>query len=79
MAQSVLESKIPKFYKRPALNLLMYGYVSGARSALHTISVKTAIDMFMDDYNISPDDYNIDSAQVIYSRMCDEYGALPKE
>ena len=68
-----VENKIPKLYKRTAINLLMYGYVTGVRATLHTIHVGDAIIMFMETFGLSHEEYNIDSAKVIYNRMQKEF------
>ena len=70
---SKLEGQIPKLYRRSALNLLMYGFVTGVRATLHTVNVKQAIFMFMEAYAIDDDDFNVDSAMVIYNRMQKEF------
>ena len=64
-----IESSIPTLYKRNALSLLMFGFVNGVRATLHTITIKEAVYMFMEAYGLNHDDYNSDSALVIYNRM----------
>ena len=71
--ESKLEGTIPKLYKRNALHLLLYGYVTGVRSTLHTIDIPMAISMFIEDFNIDPEDINEESAKVIYGRMRKEF------
>ncbi len=67
--ETTIEAAIPRLYKRPALNLLMFGYVRGAREVLHTVTVKQAISDFMDLFDLDHDQYNIDSALVTFHRM----------
>ena len=66
---SKTESTIQKFYRRSSLHQLMFGFVQGVRATLHTVPVKQAIRMFMEQYDLTDDDYNADSALVIFDRM----------
>lgn len=74
--KSQLEKSIPALYRRTALSQLMFGFVTGCRNTLHTITIHDAILMFMDVYGLSPDEYNVDSAKVIYNRMSKELKQL---
>lgn len=67
--QSGIEKKIPSLYKRTALTQLMFGFVMGARAALPTMTVKEAIYEFMKIFDLDDDDFNCDSAAVIFDRM----------
>ena len=67
--ETPIEQTIPAIYKRTSLSLLMYGFVTGARAALHTITVANAIRMFMDEYGLTDDTYNFDSAMNTYFRI----------
>lgn len=69
---SNIEKLVPRMYRRSALNLLMFGYINGVRSTLHTVTVKEAVLMFMRDFQLDSDDFNEDSASVIYYRMYKE-------
>ena len=51
------------------INLLLYGFVCGVRDALPSITIKDAILMFMEEFDLDDDDFNIDSAAVIIDRM----------
>lgn len=66
---SEIEKQIPALYRRNALNLSLFAYVRGVRSALHTITVVQAIDMFMGDYGLNDDNFNRGSALTTYNRM----------
>lgn len=48
---------------------LMYGYIKGARASLHTITIKQAVMMFMDDFELDEDSFNSDSAMNTFFRM----------
>lgn len=67
--RTAIENQIPALYKRNALNLSLFGYIRGARAALHTISVPEAIGMFMEEYGLDDDDINRLSALNTYNRM----------
>lgn len=76
--QSNVEKIIPAIYKRTALSQMMFAYVLGCRSALHTVSVEQAILMFMEEFDITHDEYNTESAEVIYHRMYKDLMELKK-
>lgn len=76
--QSKIERLVPSLYKRTALSQMMFAYVLGCRSALHTVSVEQAIIMFMEEFELTHDDYNTESAEVIYHRMYRDYIELKK-
>lgn len=64
-----IEYAIPRLYRSNALSLLLFGYIKGARSTLHTITIDEAITMFMSDFNLTDEDINTESAKVIFNRM----------
>ncbi len=64
-----IQLSIPALYKRSALNHLMFGFVTGVRATLHTVTIKEAVYMFMDAYGLSHEDYNSDSALITFNRM----------
>lgn len=67
--QSKIEKSIPAFYKKTALNQLMFGFVLGCRSALPTITIKQGVSMFMEEFKLDDEEFNSDSATVIFDRM----------
>lgn len=67
--ESEIEKLVPKLYKQSALNLLMFGYVAGVRGILDSVTIKDAIQLFMDDYDLTHDDINIDTAANTFNRM----------
>ena len=66
---SNIENTIPKLYRRSALNQMMFAYVCGCRSALHTLSITACISLFMHEFGLTEEDYNSDSARVEYNKM----------
>ena len=66
---SEIEKLIPKIYRQNALNLSLFAYIRGVRTALHTVTVVQAIDMFMEDYGLDDDNFNRGSALTTYNRM----------
>lgn len=63
------ETAIATIYKKNALSLMMFGFVRGTITTIHTVSVKDAIDSFMEDFRLTDDDVNRGSLEVIYLRM----------
>lgn len=62
-----IENQIPALYRAKAINMLMFGYVRGARATLPTVTIKMAIDMFMKDFGLSDDDFNRDTAEKTFN------------
>lgn len=73
-----IEKQIPELYRANALSLSLFAYVRGARSALHTITVSQAVDMFMAEYGLTDDTYNKESAVTTYNRMQNKFINLLK-
>lgn len=74
--QSKIEKIIPALYKKNALSQMMFAYVLGCRSALHTVTLGQAILMFMEEFGLTHEDFNNESAEVIYNRMYKDLIAL---
>jgi len=76
--ESILEQNIGTIYKKSTLNLLMYGFVTGVRATLHTVTIENAVRMFMEAYNIGDAEYNIESGVATYGRMRKEFLNIKK-
>jgi hypothetical protein len=63
---------IKKFYKRTALDLLMFAHVKALTSQLPFTTDK-AIQNFIKYYEITDEDVNFDSLRVTYFRMQREF------
>jgi hypothetical protein len=57
----------------------MFGYVLGVTSALPSVTIKKAIELFMEDFNISEDDYSYDSARARFYEYYEQYREFRKE
>lgn len=75
---SEIQKQIPALYRQNALNLSLFAYIRGVRSALHTVTVIKAIDMFMEDYGLDDDNFNRSSALTTYNRMQKELITLKR-
>lgn len=62
------EGKIPYFYRRRTLEVLMFGHVTALREA-NDMKVNDAIKHFMKTYGIDEEEYSIENALVIYHRV----------
>jgi hypothetical protein len=69
---------IPKLYKRTALDLLMFGFVNGMKTALPSMTTKACLAMFQKKIILTEDEYPLDCARVTYQRMQNEYIDLKK-
>lgn len=67
--ETSIEKTIPKLYKRTALSQMMFAFVRGVRATLHTVTIDEAIRMFMDDMDLTDDDFNVESARSAYHLM----------
>lgn len=63
------KNHIPILWQYSFLTISMYTYVRAATETLYTLSVKDAIEKFMESYGISHDDYNAKSAAQTYARI----------
>lgn len=70
---------VPRLYKRQALDHIMFGYVTGIRRVLPSESIKKCIIRFLEDNEMSEDDYSLDSALKSFFRMQEECYATKKE
>jgi len=72
----IIESEytnIPKIYKRRTIDLIMYGFVSGMKSAMPSMSTRDCLRMFYNKCKLTEDDYAMETARVIYHVMEKEY------
>ena len=68
------ENRIPSFYRKSILDLLMFAHVTALREytsvkGKYKVTIEQAIDNFCETYGIPPDEYPIESAQSIYTRI----------
>ena len=68
-----IEGSIKNFYKKRAIDLCMYGYVQGFTDALPAVTIREAVCFWMRKYNISEDDYPMDTAVSNYSRIKQDF------
>lgn len=66
--QKPYEKKIPSFYRKSAIDIMMFAHVNAIMNNTN-MAIKDAIYDFMDMYGISIDDFPIDSALVTYNRI----------
>tara|TARA_R110000787_G_scaffold97665_4_gene201312 strand:+ start:11330 stop:11563 length:234 start_codon:yes stop_codon:yes gene_type:complete len=72
-SRSGVENSVPKIYQRTALSLMLFGYVTGVRATLHTVTLDQAVNMFIESYGLDEDDYNTESAKNNFNRMQKEF------
>ena len=68
------ENRIPAFYRKSTLDLLMFSHVTALREytiedGKYTMTLEEAIDDFYDVYCIDPDELPIESALTTYTRL----------
>jgi hypothetical protein len=61
------ERNIPAFYRKNAVDIMLYTHVTVM--IRDGMTIRKGIYDFLDFYNISPDDYDIDTAMVTYHNM----------
>lgn len=64
---------IPKIYKRNTTDLLLFGYVSGIKTAMPSMTVRDCIKLFQDEFNLTEDDYPLETARFYYYSMLKEF------
>lgn len=63
---------IPAFYRRSTLDVMLFTHVTAMRFRMD-LSLEEAIEDFIKMYDISHDDYPIDSALVTYNRVMNNF------
>lgn len=68
------ENRIPAFYRRQALDIMLFTHVTALREftavdGKYTMKIEAAIDNFMEVYCISEDEFPIESALTTYNRV----------
>lgn len=65
----------PRLLRRRSLDMLMFGYVVAYRysNALCVFTVKSAIEKFKDDFNLSEDDYPVNVGVTQFYKLFNEY------
>lgn len=56
-------------HENTTIYLCMFGYVKASRQLMPTASVNAILANFMNDFELSHDDYNIESLRSQYNRM----------
>lgn len=64
---------IPRLYKRQCLDHIMYGYVNGLKRALPSMSIRQCIKHFVEDNELSEDDYALNTAHNTYFKLQRDY------
>jgi hypothetical protein len=72
------ENKIPAFYKKNAIDLILFGYVIGMRRGLPAVKISKSIELFLDDFGLQ-EDYPMDSAIRTHTRVTEDFLWLDKK
>lgn len=70
---------LPKLLIHEPLDLIMFGYQLGAKRALPSAEIRRIAELFMDDFNLSEDDYPMDQGIQSYYRMFHKYVEMRAE
>lgn len=62
-------TSIEKFYRAQSLDLIMFGYISGLRKALPTMTLTEALTIFLDAFELSEEEYCYENARQTYYRL----------
>jgi hypothetical protein len=60
---------IPRFYKFQAFDHMMFGYVNGLRKALPSMTIREAIRLWIESFDIDEELYCFDTARTTYYRI----------
>lgn len=61
--------EINRLYKASYMDAAMFNFIEGIRFVLPNFSVDDCLKKFAMKYDLSEDEYNLDSARVTYHRM----------
>jgi hypothetical protein len=61
--------EIPNLYKRQAIHLLLYGFISGVQWTMPSLTKKEAAEMFLKRFTIAKDDISIEDIITTYNRI----------
>jgi hypothetical protein len=64
---------VPKLYRRNALDLMMFGFIEGVKTAMPTLTIQQCIILFNKKINTPNEDYSIEVDRNKYNRMKNEY------
>lgn len=64
---------IPKALRQQTLDNWMFAFVLGVRTALPSVTISNAVSIFMQKFNLTEDEYPLDSAVVIYNRCMNNW------
>lgn len=62
-------TKIEKFYWLSTVDSCMFGWVEGIKSVFPNLTLEQAIEGFKEHWNLSEDDYSLDSAKATYAKI----------
>jgi len=63
---------LPAFYKKNAIDLVMFGYVKGMTDALPAVKICKAVERYLCEFGLE-EDYPADSAMRTYTRICEDF------
>ena len=64
---------LPKLILYDTLDKLMFGYVMGTMDTLPSVSLKIAMERFIETYQLHEDNYPFDQGLATWYRMFDSY------
>ena len=70
---------ISKFLERRAIDSFMFGYVDAIHTEFPGVSIRKAITMFRNRYDLEVDEFNEESAYTTYNRMKAEIKEFDRE
>lgn len=73
MAIEKFKDCIPKLYKRNLESIGLFFWIEGQKKIVPSITVEQSVDSFMKFNNLDMDNYNIESAIVMYHQMKSEF------
>ena len=64
---------LPKLLLYEAVDHCLFSYVLGMQRAIPTVSLAKALDMFLEEFNLSEDEYPLEHAKITWYRMMEDY------
>jgi hypothetical protein len=73
MKQKPALKPIQSLFKKNALDLILFGFVQGAKKYIPSASIIDLVDGFSEEYNLNEDEYPSESAMTTYNRMLNDF------
>jgi len=68
-----LYTNVPKLLLYEAVDHCLFAYVTGMQRAMPSVSLTKALELFMEEFNLTEDEYPLDHARLTWYRMMKDF------